>query len=167
MKNTWFSIGFIVSSSWPYYKGGSKLVAWPFKELALDFMHTCSKINSRQAKKLRKALGSRKKQSPKWIQVRKQKQENFSGGRIIRIPQGRTIRPNHSVNPTRWRLGQTLTRSILQRACFTDWKMVCGIGLSDGKELKVGQRLGWFFREGCFLRLENSLKDRIIRRGFL
>ena len=44
--------------------------------------------------------------------------------------------------PTQQEAGRILTRSILQRACFTDWKMICGIGLSDGKELKVGQRLG-------------------------
>ena len=43
-----------------------------------------------------------------------------------------------------------MSRSILQRACFADWKLVFGLGLSDVKEMKVGLILRSFFREAVF-----------------
>ena len=70
--------------------------------------------------------------------------------RIIWRPHGRTIWAMHSVNPTPWKKGRTNGRSILQRRLLRRAENPFRIGLSDAKEMKVGQTIGSCTREHVF-----------------
>ena len=76
MKDTWFSISFIVFSSWPYYKEGFEVSSLTILWVGLSFHAHLLKIRSRQAMKLRKTLGRRKNWRTIQIQVRKKNRKN-------------------------------------------------------------------------------------------
>ena len=69
---------------------------------------------------------------------------------IIRRPLGRTIRSMPSVDLTLWKTGRTVARGILQRRLLRRAENPFRIGLSDAKEMKVGQTIGSCTREHVF-----------------
>ena len=150
MKDTWFSIGFIVLVRDRITKRGSKLVAWPFKELALDFMHTCSRSAQDQQRNSEKTLGSRKNRRSNQLQVRKVETWNIQWVRIIRIPLGRINISMHSDYPTLQNTRRILGGSITQRACFSETKIYFRLGLSDARQNEGRTKTRVILQRACF-----------------
>ena len=139
MKDTWFSLGFIVFSSWPYYKWGSKWVAWSSKELALEFLHTCSRPAQDRQRNSEKHLEAERID----VQINLESEirnSKISLGSDYPNTQGR-------INTFKKLDYPILSSSFTQRACFQGLKISYGVGLSDAIKLRVGQRVGWCTRE--------------------
>ena len=151
MKNTWFSIGFIVYSSWPYYKGGFEVSSLTIQRVGLRFHAHLLKISSRPAKKLKKTLGSRKNRRSNQLQVRKAETGNIQWVRIIRIPLGRINLSMHSDYPTLQNTRRILGGSITQRACFSETKIYFRLGLSDARQNEGRTKARVILQRACFL----------------
>jgi len=147
MNDTWFSIGFIVFSSWPYYKEGFEVSSLNILWVGLRFHAHLLKNSSRPAMKTRETLGRRKNQRSNQIEVRKLETGKYQCARVIRRTHGRTIRPLHSDDPTLTNVRQTMARSILQRAYFPGSETSSTLGWSDAIRCIVGLYIRLFSRE--------------------
>jgi len=123
-------------------RGGSKRVAWSSKELALDFMHTCSRPahdmpwNSEKEKELTfKPTPSQKLETT-----------NLQWARIIRSKEHQKTR---IIQPYLIHIGFWVL-ALLREHVFRVWKHPLGSDYPTLKHLGVGQTVGWFCREQLF-----------------
>ena len=80
MKDTWFIIGFLLLLVRDrIIKRGSELVAWPFFELALELLHTCSRSTQDLLWNSKKHLEAERIEVRNKSKSEKQKQKNYSG----------------------------------------------------------------------------------------
>ena len=120
------------------------------QELALDFMHTCSRSTLDNQGNSEKYLEAEKTVTQINSKSEKLKTENSVGSDYPKPP-GRKNTSKKLDYPTLYNTRRILSQSILQRACFQGREICYWTGLSDAIELRRWTNIRMMYQKACFL----------------